>query len=454
MALDHTSLFENIGEYLEAIRGFRTLFTTLDGYEAEITNELEENADYQSLDGVHGLFVGFKDQIVGWCDSLSGQIENLLMDRDTVLNQVPGVGPNPTIDTLLSAFIRHSKEYQLTVLESTVTVSSPAASSRPDGSANIGDVTILADKVLDGFSEPGDGMSAHPEYAGLNSQLTVNTTETVTVTCTSDSESDGLTAGSENWVITGRASNNGPFDWREEGSGETTMQTLNANQIILNGEFEDFTVSNTPDNWTLNTGSAGTHYQRESSIIKRGTYAFSFLGVTAFTDHNVSQTLAAGSVTPLQKYCLAVWVRGSAGVLAGDLTIQFEGTGYTAASTEKITMDTAALAAQVSYGLKYFYIVMPSVIPDDLKIVIKMENSLTNAVPVRFDGLCFGPVTWYGGVSVVAIGGATNAIRGDRYDFTIANDGAGYFQDYFRRKYKIQLPSSATPSAANSLVTD
>jgi hypothetical protein len=447
MAINYTTLFQDLGEFLEGINEKYTwMTTTLPARYSEIGVQLSGNGRYDTLDGLEPLYESFQDQTLGWIGILQSYASRRLTHLTTIIEQLPlpiGAGISQVLAELIRDMIANSQ----TINKSTVTLGSVTANG-----TNIGDTTILTTKLLDGVTPPWQQANAIPQYANVNSELVV-ASETITLTCTRDSETDGVSEGSESWDWQGGASGGNLYDWRGEGSGSgPSIQTANAAGIVTNGEFENFTVANTPDNWAVDNGTVGTTILKDASDFKRGAASLKFTGNGAEATQQISQPIT--TLTPLRCYGVALWVKGQSGIAAGALTISFTGTGYSASSTEKISLNAAALAALTSWTLKNFFVVLPATLPSDWKLVISVGSTLTNAKSVRFDGLVVKPVDYHGGFGVIAVAGATPALRRDRYTFTVANNDAGVFQKFMRKTYLTQLPSSASSSIDDALASD
>ena len=443
---NYLDIFEDVGEFIEAIDQLRATCTgdasaglDLTDNLSEINAELAGNGRYDVLSGVQELFDALRDSIIQQCEAgLGSFVTKRLLHRTTVLEKLP-VASNAGIQEVLAAIIRDMSDVGTpqTVDRSTVTVGSIT-----DDSAGSGNVVVS--KVLDGASSPGAGFAANPEYVGLNSELCV-TSETMKLTCIRDADTDGVPSGEEIFRWEGGVKNRSKLDWRTEGSGiGPEVPTLNASQIVLNKDFEVFTTTNQPDNWDRDTGTLGTHIFESSSSPFRGTKYLKLTGDGSLAAIQLSQTILTGLV-PLRRYALAVMVKGEASTTNGTLTIQFESPsgGYSAGSSEKVSLDATALSAQTTFDIEYFFINMPAVIPSDMELVIKVTGTLTNAKSVHIDSLAFGPVSWHGGVNLFVYAGSTEYRRGDRFSWTIANDDAGTFQRFFRKFYGVQLPSAA-----------
>lgn len=419
---------------------------------ADLQSDLQELLDSfgagdheDESEGAIGDYGGAKDTLVSLRGSLASIATLRLQDRDTVTSELDL--SDTSARSIVAALISRMNDDAKTVQRCVASVGSVTADS-----GNTGNGTILATLVLDGVNAPFDGAQSHLEYNGVTSEFPVN--ETITLVCESDSYSDGLTSGQESFSVRGEQQNSDQWSIESEGSGNgTTFSTLNANvgQTIQNADFENFTVANTPDSWTL-TGTAGTHIFQETggSNVYRGSSSLKFLGTGAQATISVTQAMTVSQLTPRQRYCFTIRYKASAVDTSGQtLTIQFTGTGYTASSSEKITV--AGNAFDTSWTLKTFYINLPANIPSDFTLSIAVTGTLNNTKALYFDSIGFAPVVYHGGIGFAAVAGSTPFVKGDKFTFAVTNDRAGLIQDFFRRAYGAQLPSSATPNISDNL---
>ena len=336
--------------------------------------------------------------------------------------------------------------------------SSPGGETPTYEISGIDSTQVLISTVLDGDSAPTNGALANPEYTGLTSEL-APILDNMVFECTTDSVTVGVSEGSEEFSWAGDVKAASPFNWeataaKEGGGVGPSLTVLNSNSLLANLEFEDFAVADTPDSWTIDSGNVGDEITEETvaTEVHRGSSALAFTGDAATTDPlEISQAPAANTFTPLKQYCVAVWVKGDSAVAAGALTIQFEGTGYTAGATEKITMTAGNLAAQTSYGIEHFFVNMPADIPSDFKLVIRIDGVLTNTAVVRFDGMAVGPVVYHDGVGAAILAGKEKFLVRDKFTSQVTNDNAGTFQTFFRRAFLVQLPSSTSATIPDTL---
>lgn len=370
--------------------------------------------------------------------SLATMAQTRLQDTGTVLTPLAIQGNN--IQTIIAALITQMATDSQTIRGNVCAVGSPTYAA-----ANVGTGIAIPSIVLDGVNSPRTGMNAHIRYNGVNSQVALN--ETMTLVCTQDSYSDGRTAGQESFQWTGGvplnniwSAGNATLSDYSEGSGiGPVIQTLNASSIVLNRDFETFTVSNTPDNWTL-TGTAGTHILRESSNVFRGTYSVKFLGNGSQATIGLTQAMTVANLKPRQRYCLSFWYKASAVDTASqDLTVKFTGTGYTASASEKVVI--AGNAYATGWTEQHFFINLPANLPNDFTLSIMNNGTPNSGKAIYIDSLSFGPVSWFGGQSAVVIAGQTNFVRGDRIQWVNTNDGQGKFAEFFRKAFQCQLPA-------------
>ena len=431
-----------LGKLVKGTNNVRAYFSGLDTDVAAIESVFGSNNQYALLQDVPRTYDGFKGNILQWISQLGSKAEALLTDRDLVLEHLP-VGSSSDRATVLKRMANDMVDNTQTIESNTVTLSAITATTT---NANAG--TAIIDKVLDGATNPGNGIGVFDGYVGLDSELCED--DTVTLECQEDSETGG-TLGSERFSWLGKVPSPSAFHWQDTGSGTgPTIQVLNAQNYLTNLDFESF-ASNAPSGWTIDAGTAGVHIFQESTTYYRLTSALKFTGNASIASIQISQS-PSSSLVPLKRYCFACYIQGQAGTSAGTLTIQFEGTGYTPGATEKITMNAAALAAQTTYGLEYFHVNMPREVPDDLKLVIKWTGT-PSAHSVRIDAAAFGPVQYVNGMNVVIVAGQDKFLKGDKLAFTVSQNDNGVFQTWFRRWFGFQLPSDPAPSISDTLAT-
>ena len=442
MAVNYANLFENVGEYVQRVNDFAAIVAALDVDFAEISAELETNSRFDILEGEYQRFEQYKAQVLNWIGQMEGKIQDLLLHKSTMLDELvygSDTSFQSVVDALWVAMLADAESIAAnTVTLGTVTL---AASGTSDG-------VMIVDKVLDGVNAPSSGYPVIPMYKTYDSQLAL--TDEMAATCVLDSETDNLTDGYESFQWAGRPASGDIYNGQTYGSGNgPTLKPIQAGGILLNAEFENFSTTNTPDNWTISTGTVSTHIFSDTSV-HRGTKALKFTGTAALAAINIYQGLT--TVVPSKRYLVGFWVKGQAGTSAGTLTIQFEGTGYTAGALEKITMNAAALAAQTTYGFEYFWVTMPTEIPSDFALVIKWTGT-PSAHSLWVNGGGMAPAVYFNGHCAGITAGTNPFLRTDRFTYTVTNNYAGVFQTALAKLFGIQLPSSGSPTQADSLAT-
>ena len=97
------------------------------------------------------------------------------------------------------------------------------------------------------------------------------------------------------------------------------------------------------------------------------------------------------------------------------------------------------------------FLIAPAPIPVPMELTISIAGLNVGGV-VYATAPTMASTTYFGGLGCNVAAGLVPWQRGDRLAWTVANDGAGKFQDFWRRHYKTQLPSSASPTISDALV--
>ena len=396
---------------------------------------------------------GYKSQVSrDWRGFLSSIVDRRLQDYDTVISQL-GITDN-SIPTILSRLID-----EMTIDAASLNASVGGLGAVSAASGNVGNGTALTSLVLDGATPPGQSMMSHQRYRGINSELIA--ADTMTLLCVADSQGSGgggrTSEGAEVFRWYGPQSYP-PLSWEDESSGEgPSIVVTNApsNSLLKNKDFEYFTA-NIPNGWTRDLGTAGTHIVEESTAadVYRGSKALRFDGDGALAAIQLSQIIPLNRLVARKRYCLSLRYKASATIAAGQFTVQFEGTGYTAGATEKI--DIAAGSLATTYTLSNFFVNMPASIPTDgtFKLVIKWTGTPTAAKKLWIDSLTISEPAWHNGHAAVVVAGSTPWKFGDRLTYAATNT-EGVIQKWFRLTHGVQLPSdnAAAETIVDTLAT-
>jgi hypothetical protein len=452
MAVNWTELFTDWGKILKYSNTYLTLGqTTLAADFAAIRSRLNTGiagnkdaliADLARMYGEIEGTGGFKAQATsGWRGELARLSTKRLSDADTILNELSL--NTSDLGTVLARAID-----QMVIDAQTVNASVGGLGAVSAASGNQGNGTAQTSLVLDGISSPGQGMLSHKRYLGLNSELIEP--DDMTFLCASDSQGAGggrTAEGGEVFSWYGKTTYS-PLGWEDSGAGSGGgIVVANAPQfgIVRNKDFEQSGASTTTGlfpGWTIDSGTPGTHVVVESTAadVYRGAKALRFDGDGAQASIQISQVIPLNQLKARGRYHFSLRYKASATIAAGQFTVQFEGTGYTAGATEKI--DIAAGSLATSYTLANFFVNMPASIPIDgtFKIVIKWTGTPTAAKKLWIDSLTFRQPDWHNGHAGVIVAGSTPFKFGDRITYSVTNT-EGTFQKWARLLYGIQWPS-------------
>lgn len=443
MPLNYETIFEDLGVFLKAANQLRDTATGsgtptphIPNLLDSINSTLNSNSTDHILDGVNTLFSSVSDTMSGFAAEVAQKCDQRLLDRLTVLNELL-TSDSGSLSTVLRELIRAMNRDGQAVLQSMVSLGTPSPLA-----GNVGNGTVLVTKVLDGYSSPGSGLPAHLQYKGLNSELAVPS-ETVTLTCTSDSSSQSVAEGQETFLLEGQLPLDGSWDWKSEGSGERrTVPTDNAYQIMANRDLEAFGTDGTPVSWEATTGLAGTDFVPDyvDANVYRGNAAMKF--PAAGGDVVLEQTLSNSLINANRQYRLS-WAWKVTGATTG--TIQLE--VYSASQPslfsagQKVTQ-TFSGATSTNWALQSVLLTMPASLPDDL--VFRLSSTTVDG-DVWIDSMAFAPVTYSGGLGYNILAGSTSFSVDDRFTVINSNQEA-VFQKFFRRVYGVQLPSATSGS--------
>lgn len=187
------------------------------------------------------------------------------------------------------------------------------------------------------------------------------------------------TAGAEVLEVLGEEAESDRLSSRwPKGSGSRARYTSIAagnDGVITNGDFETFTVANTPDDWTLEVGAAGTDFYSEGSTVYEGAKALKIAG-DGSTLPRLKQELSGLAVK--QPYAVVVALRMSAAPSTGVLTLDVHnGTGVITdekGTSQATTIDLTTLGT--SYVLKSFVFRLPDPLPANVYLRLHTSTAI------------------------------------------------------------------------------
>ena len=439
MPLNYTELFGDLGVLIARINSYLTeAATTLPDDLATLVSQFATR--WLPEEGIASYYQGLQNQVVAWRQGVAGYADSRLLDPDTVLSQL-ALDPGSDLDTLLPALQQAMVDGSQTVKACTCTLGAVAP---PAGAVNFGNGQAFTSLTLDGINGPALSAPASVLYAGRLSQLCVPS-ETMLLECTADSASDGLAEGSEQWSWTGSPAYP-DLDYHAEGSGTGPSLTTANGYGLVSGDFETWS-GNVPAGWSLALGTAGVHLFEDTlpANVYRGSAAARFVGDGVLPMIQLSQPVSPSSLTGRQLYHLCFAVKASATNSAAQVAALMTGS-----SGGTIGLTIAGSQLPLTWSLASAFLLMPVNLSSDWQLQLQLSG-LAAGQEVWIDSLSFAPAVYHGGVAAAVVAGQSPWLRGDRLSWTVANDGAGLFQSFFRQHYQVQLPSVLATAQGTAL---
>ena len=425
MAINYTTLFTRLGRIVKAVNDLLAFGgTTLPALYDDILDEYEARRDLVPTLGVSGE--ANARAVQGWVNGLKAAADKTLADLQLDLN-----APSASVATILPLLVADMAANSESVRKNGV--SAPSVSA---GGGNVGSGSLKASVKAVG---------------GVDDERVID--EVVELVCTAD-QFTGASAAGETFSITGYPSRPAADPGKRGNGTGPSMTVEDANNKLLNGDFETFTVANTPDSWTLGTGAvAGGTVKQETSNVHRGSAALHLDGDGSTTSVTISQTPAGGVLAASTTYAVGVWLRKGGTVTGGStLVVRVTGTGFS--TVNLFNADPATLTT--SYVLYAAFINTPANLPSNLKVEVVWSSADTAGAlaDLYLDDFVVAVPTAFGHVQYAVFAGATAFIKGDVFSVTNDNDYAGVFQTFFGRFYDTALPSvSSSETQADSLAT-
>jgi len=428
MAINYTTLFGDIGEVVLAVEEIEAMMVTVEARRTSMITQFDTSGVTPLINQINTTFNGIIQQMESMISQLIFVADARLKDRETVLEQLPKLVSTNTDNVmveLISDMITNSE----TVKESTA---SATLSSQDTTNTDAGDLIIT--KLVPGNIAPGQGFKQNRFLAGEDSELPL--VDTVTVVCTTDSQ-QRASLGGETFTVSGiQPQQQTPFASNQGGNrGTLSLRVGNSNNRITNF-FNTFSVTDTPDDWTIVAGTPTTDFMEETTDIFDDDSALRFnFGTTPALSYNIYSILTPGEVMVLYYY-----LKRDA-TAAGTLTMLLQIDGVTIA-TQAISIG----AAQDDW-FKYSYVF---VVPDDIGLddgttFLKFTSGVTTA-DVLIDGGVLTPMTYFGGIGLAVSRGFEKFLIDDEFIVAYTNDEAGKFQRFFTRAFGWQLPSITSTS--------
>lgn len=432
---NYTNIFEVFGMYARTFTQLKNLadrnltfssgsetFRSLDKLREEFVTVLNQGGDERDrLDAVN-LLSDAARIVRGWSSQLGYSLDSFI--RDLVAPELSVAGASQ--DEILAALARSMFADSQSIDDSAITIGAVSA-----GSQNVGDAACYVSKKI---VDPGENE--------IDDERAIS--QTITIECRRDAVHDRLAEGAEE------------FNAQPEEGASVSLQvvpvtfgeTLNARNVVSDGAF-DLESGGVFTHWPIDSG--GSVFSRDTGTKRFGTGALKLTGDGA-TAGDIRQDLVSRdpAIASGRLYGLGAWIYVGS-LTAGQVLIDLLVDGSPSALT--LTVDGSTQTGQWIHlgGLEY----LPrSTYPNKVKLRIRCDAAFNGAVYI--DGVSLAPATEvpHAGVQVILFQGATAPQArpiADRYTVASTNDDAGTFQAFFRDRLKIALPSSGSPTIADSL---
>ena len=458
-------IFRRLGKIMYVIKKIQVLqFASPNGLKDEIEDIIDE---YSAADAF--MMAGLPEQLLNIQINAGNAITGALRSAasKTVIEMV-NADTNKLPDRSLKTAMVELIDQMLSTPDD-VTGGETITSTASARSANTGNGTILTSITKPTAPDAGD------QWANCRA-------ERIEVQCTGDAQVTG-TEGRESFKVRGEPAiidarhpdfPDGATAGQGSGSGanlglRVTDPTENsqrsvARNMLHNSAFDTFTVTNTPDNWTLNTGAAGTDFLEEGTVVYRGSKSLELVGDNS-TQHDMSQKLntsgaSTGIMKPETKYCMFARVSAAGSSPTGIVRISIKDGGNTIldSATAFFNINLASISTGGSFDLLSITFNSPVNVPATVKVVIEATTVIDTSDILYIDDLCLCEMQQVGGASgtyMIIVPGSTAFVRGDIIHVTVANDHAGEIQKYFDQLFGmysmgIQLAVDGSPTIADA----
>ena len=305
--------------------------------------------------------------------------------------------------------------------------------------------------------------------------------ESLVLTCTRDSQVSG-TAGRETFSIRGERpiSDIRNYNWPGgSGASQTILvsdpsvdaSSQTSKNLLTNSAFNTFST-NTPSNWTIATGTAGTQVYKNTTASKlfHGEASLQITGdgsnLTKLTQQLNSASGTAGKLLPDTVYFLTYKYYTDASLAAGVLKISIEDAGGVEVTNNGLTASstiTLSSPADSTWHTSSTFFKTPEALSTNTpyQITLELTTAITNTKNVYIDQLCVAkPVqVGSGGPYVAILRGPVDFVKDDEFTIAVAKSSTGTMQEYFDKFFGMygqgkQLPehTSGSETIADGLI--
>ena len=399
--------------------------------------------------------------------ALASQLQTVLTDVVNLLNQeiVPaeGLAAALTIDEALLAMRYYMGRDAIAFLENTVALSASTATAANQigGGTNTGNGTVALTVAGTRANVTTNGtpavVASNPNLYTTHDAAQKNQgviPDSYELRCVADAGT--VSAGSERLQLQGSALPISKYDhdWQHaDDLGNLTIlsSTSGQSKVGTDGGFEVIS-SNTPNGWTLVTGTAGVNFLEYTAAVGRGSKAMRMVA-DASTSPQMTHSV---TLNPGKKYLIGIlYKRLVAGVGTCTFTLELAkasgATGsWTPSSSEKTTVNVTGTDG--SYVRMYAWVNTPDILPSATVIQLTLLKGSGGTYPdIAIDEvICCEITPTDDGLYVAPMAGTTDPVLNDRWTFSVTNDHAGKFQTFFGRFFDFVMPSTGSGTSTGN----
>ena len=465
-----------------------------------------------TYDGTNGLFtrlgalIEFMDQVRTHQNNLKTQLANVQAEYSSadawMIDVLSG-----NIEARIAeaggvlADVRAAAERTIIEMCWAEAMSSPSGAANAMRSKSITDALVWLIREMDKDAETVNGTTVNKTSASYSASNTGNgvfvynteapdtllkstndfpniRSEIIEARCVQDAQSGAIARGSEVFELRGQPAYGG-LDYRFPG-GSGRMIRINCicasvdagssgQNLLTNSDFEDQTT-NLPDQWSIVSGTAGTHFATETGTTFRGGKALKLIHGTG-TLFNIRQQFGSANGTtarlsPDRPYVIAFAAKkdvGATGVIRFSVkdssgTIANSGDFTTPSNNFLLSYNVASFST--SWALYTLTLRTPRALPTDAYFHLESTTTIATA-SVYIDEVVIAELTPIapGGQAMGLIAGSTNWVIDDNGRFGFTNVNEGEFVRAFDRLFDmygkgLSLPAnySNTETISDSLI--
>jgi len=420
MAINYANLFGDLGDIYNTIEDIETFGATMLSNKATVIAQLTASGETDLITQANSTF----DTAISSINTMLSNMVNLsrrrLVSKASILEQLPSLTSND-YNNVMYELIDDMVANSQTIKKSTVTI---GAITKTATNANSG--SLIVTKKLPGNTSPGEGMYAHPDMTGQDSQLTL--TDSFVVTVSNDNQASG--GGGETFQITSLPAAAGPFTVQGGGNRGVSTFSPTKQRSIISNFFSSFSGT-VPSGWTALDAN---DYAVETSVVM-------------FAGTNCLKIISAGTlsydfstaVRPGQMLCLSFYLRKVVGE-TGSINVKVYINGSAVVNQ---TIVTGSVSSSAWTLFNYDVAVTKETGTCYIEII---STSITNGYYI--DNGALSPYHHHAGLGFAVTRGTEVFVKGDDFRFTTTNDNAGKQQRLLSRIVGFQPPTANTGTIA------